>query len=588
MSQEKYFRDELAFLREQGQEFSRVHPQLARYLDGQTKDPDVERLLEGFAFLTGRLRQKVRDEFPELTHSIINMLWPNYLRPVPSITIIRFHPDISAITERQVIPDNTSLHSKPVQGTICQFRTCRPVDIYPVVQQGVRDTHSRESSIVELDLQVMTDQPLAEMDMNRLRFYLGGNDYDAQMLYLWLNHHLDRIEIEVGDKVFPLSAQDCQVVGFDSEDSLLPYPTNVYEGYRVLQEFLTFPQGYMFFDLLNLSRTLPADLAGDFRIRFCFARTIPADVRIREESFQLYCTPAINLFEHDADPVELSGRHTEYRVIPSGHDMSHYEIFSIDRVEGWQEKDTGRVRGQARIYLPFESFQHEVERVRNRLALYYRVRVRDSIRNDGFDHFISFVRADETECTNFTEAVSLNITCTNRQLPIELGCGDINVPTDNTPPFASFENITEPTMPLRPVLDGSLLWTLISNLSLNYLSLLSRDALCSILRAYDFRALVDRQAEQVSRHRLEGITRIESAPVERLLKGLPVRGLRSEITLNPKAFSSEGELFLFATVLSRFFALYASINSFHELVVINADNADRYTWNIQTGQQPLI
>ena len=262
----------------------------------------------------------------------------------------------------------------------------------------------------------------------------------------------------------------------------------------------------MFFDLLNLSQSLPADLTGDFRIRFCFSRTLPADVRIRESSFQLYCTPAINLFEHDADPVELSGRHTEYRIIPSGHDSSHYEIFSIDRVEGWQEKDTGRVRGQARVYLPFESFQHEVERVRNRLALYYRVRVRDSIRSDGFDHFISFVRADETECTNFTEAVSLNITCTNRQLPIELSCGDINVPTDNTPPFVSFENITEPTMPLRPVLDGSLLWTLISNLSLNYLSLLSRDALCSILRAYDFRALVDRQAEQVSRHRLEGIT----------------------------------------------------------------------------------
>lgn len=45
-------------------------------------DPDIERLLEGVAFLTGNLRQKIEDEFPELTHGLIKMLWPNYLRPL--------------------------------------------------------------------------------------------------------------------------------------------------------------------------------------------------------------------------------------------------------------------------------------------------------------------------------------------------------------------------------------------------------------------------------------------------------------------------------------------------------------------------
>lgn len=154
------------------------------------------------------------------------------------------------------------------------------------------------------------------------------------------------------------------------------------------------------------------------------------------------------------------------------------------------------------------------------------------------------------------------------------------------PAFASFTNITEPTAPIRPVLDGSLLWTLISNLSLNYLSLLSKEALTSVLRAYDFRALVDRQAERISRQRMEGIVDIKTQPTEKLLRGLPVRGLRSEITLSQSAFGSEGELYLFGTVLSRFFSLYASINTFHELIVINADNKERYSWGIQSGQQP--
>ena len=246
------------------------------------------------------------------------------------------------------------------------------------------------------------------------------------------------------------------------------------------------------------------------------------------------------------------------------------------------------MRGQKRVYTAFESFQHEIERSRHRLALYYRARVKDSMRNNGFDHYISFVRGDETQGIGFSEAISLQLTCTNRQLPLELGLGDICVPTNSSPSFATFFNITEPTQPLRPTLDGSLLWTLISNLSLNYLSLLSKDALCSVLRAYDFRALVDRQAERVSKQRLDGIVKITSKPIDRIIKGLPVRGLQSELELNQEAFSSEGDLYLFGSVLSRFFSLYASINSFHELIVINSVNQEQYSWGTQVGLQPLI
>lgn len=162
-------------------------------------------------------------------------------------------------------------------------------------------------------------------------------------------------------------------------------------------------------------------------------------------------------------------------------------------------------------------------------------------------------------------------------------CGDRQLT-----PFATFKNITVPSQSLRPVLDGSLLWTLISNLSLNYLSLLSKDALSCVLRAYDFRALVDRQAERVARMRLDGIVKIESKPIDKILRGLPVRGLQSTLYVDQAGFGSEGDLFLFGTVLSHFFALYASINSFHELVVVNISNQEKYSWGTQSGMQPLI
>lgn len=584
----RYYRDELNFLKRQGKEFAEGNPGLSRFLSERSTDPDVERLLEGFAFLTGRMREKVEDEFPELSHSLISMLWPNYLRPVPSMTVVQFTPKWHTLSAVQHVSQGTALASRPVEGTACRFRTCHDVALYPLEHAGVEARHSRESSIVELALNVHSDQPLDAMGIDALRFHLGGDGYTARSLYLWLSHYLSRLEIVIDGHPLPLPKPLLQPVGFEREHALLPYPRNAYQGYRILQEYLCFPEAFHFFDLKGLGRHLPARHAKRLTLRFTFSRTLPADARIHDEHLALYCTPAINLFSHDADPVDLSGERSEYRIQPSSRHPAHYEVFSVDAVHGWLESASGKVRGELRNYVPFESFQHQIERDRERQALYYRIRARDSLRGDGFDHDIAFVRGDERACLGLRETVSLRLTCSNRELPERLTVGDICISTENSPAYADFCNITRPTPALRPTLDGSLLWMLISNLSLNYLSLLERDALCSVLRAYDFRALSDRQAERVSRKRLEGLIDIETQSIDRLRRGLPVRGLRSVMTLDQEAFGDEGSLFLFGSVLARFFSLYASINSFHELHVINRHNRERYAWTLQPGQQPLM
>lgn len=590
MKLNRFYRDELSFLRLQGREFAEAHPQLTRFLSEQSTDPDVERLLEGFAFLTGKLREKVEDEFPELTHSLLNMLWPNYLRPVPSCTIMRFDPQLHAISEGQRVPRHTEIKSRPVgdasRQTQCRFRTSREVEVYPISVADAGAEHSREVSVVTVDLALHTDQPLSTLGLERLRFYLGGDSHTGETLYLWLNHYLQAIELEVAGQVVSIPASHLRPVGFAGHEALLPYPKNAYPGYRILQEYLSFPEAFRFVDVGGLSGRLPAAQADEVRLRFRFSRILPPEAKIRAEHFQLYCTPAVNLFSHEADPVDLNGRQTEYRISPSSRAPDHFEVFSVDQVEGWLEGRSGR--GEPRLYTAFESFQHEVERDRGRTALYYRTRIRESVRGDGFDHYIAFVRGDESDCLNRHEAVSLTLTCTNRQLPDQLAVGEVCMATESTPAFATFHNITRPTATLRPTLDGSLLWTLISNLSLNYLSLLEEDALRTVLRVYDFRAMVDRQAERVSQKRLAGIQGIETRPVDRMVKGLPVRGIQSVLRLDQQAFASEGDLFLFGTVLSQFFSLYASINAFHLLEVVNTDNQERYTWTLQQGQQPLM
>ncbi|MCF7743588.1 type VI secretion system baseplate subunit TssF [Aeromonas veronii] len=588
MSLEHYFRDELAFLRLQGREFADSYPELTRFLSEQNTDPDVERLLEGFAFLTGNLRAKIEDEFPELTHGLLNMLWPNYLRPVPSMTIMQFSVIPGAIAQPALVRQGCQLDSLPIDDVTCHFQTCHDAWVYPAEMRQITAQSGNDLSTISLDIALHAPLPLSELQLDKLRFFLGGDSYTAYELYFWLSNQLSHIELEIDGKRFRQEAKALKSVGFERDDALLPYPNNVYSGYRILQEYFCFPESFLFFELSGGEWPKQPLPVSEFKIHFCFDRPLPAELKIRPDSFMLNCVPAINLFQHDSEPVNLNGRQAEYPLKASYRYADSFEIFSVDQVEGWVEGNMGRSRGTPRIYQPFESFQHQIERAKQRLALYYRVRVRESVSGDGFEHSLSFVRGDETTTVDLDESISVTLTCTNRSRAARLKVGSICVPTGSSPSFATFRNLIRPTRPLRPALDGSLHWTLISNLSLNYVSLLRRDALVQVLRTYDFPALHDKQAEQASRKRLAGIEEIETKPVDRLVRGMPVRGLKSVLSIRQSAFGSEGELYLFSTVLAHFFSLYASVNAFHLLEVVNLDNKERYQWPVQNGQHSLM
>ncbi|MGU5844838.1 type VI secretion system baseplate subunit TssF [Aeromonas hydrophila] len=588
MSLEHYFRDELAFLRLQGREFADAYPELTRFLSEQNTDPDVERLLEGFAFLTGNLRAKIEDEFPELTHGLLNMLWPNYLRPVPSMTIMQFSVIPGAIAQPALVRQGCQLDSLPLDEVTCHFQTCHDTWVYPADIRHIAAQSGNDLSTISLDIALHAPLPLSELQLDKLRFFLGGDSYTAYELYFWLSNQLSHIELEIDGKRFRQEAKALKSVGFERDDALLPYPNNVYSGYRILQEYFCFPESFLFFELSGGEWPKQPLPVSEFKVHFCFDRPLPAELKIRPDSFMLNCVPAINLFQHDSEPVNLNGRQAEYPLKASYRHADSFEIFSVEQVEGWVEGNLGRSRGTPRIYQPFESFQHQIERAKQRLALYYRVRVKEAVSGDGFEHSLSFVRGDETTTVELDESISVTLTCTNRSRAARLKVGSVCVPTGSSPSFATFRNLIRPTRPLRPALDGSLHWTLISNLSLNYVSLLRRDALVQVLRTYDFPALHDKQAEQASRKRLAGIEEIETKPVDRLVRGMPVRGLKSVLSIRQSAFGSEGELYLFSTVLAHFFSLYASVNAFHLLEVVNLDNKERYQWPVQIGQHSLM
>ena len=595
MSFNHYYQSELSALRQLGRRFAERSPALAPFLGQAGRDPDVERLLEGFAFLTGRLRQKLDDELPELSHSLMHLLWPNYMRPLPAFSVLQFEPLKHSGPGLQVERD-TPVESMPIDNVRCRFRTCYPTEVLPLGLSALNYSVKGGGALLSLRLEMTGDGHLGELDLSTLRLHLAGERYISQMLYLSLLRNLESIElVPLGADGQPLPAAGSDAmsftlpgkrvkpVGFAEEEALIPYPLNTFRGYRYLQEYFAFQDKFLFVDVegLDILKSLPGEMIKQVRgleIRFDIRKSGVQRLRPTLENVKLYCTPIVNLFEHDALPIRLDGKQDEYLLLPAEYDLQKCGVFSVRTVTGWKPGGLGYQE-----YVPFESFEHDPSFDVPQSRPHYSIRQRSSLLHDGLDTYLSF-------CTRHGEAhetLSIELTCTNQNLPRRLGVGEINQSCEQTPEFLSFRNITPVTSSYAPPLNRDFLWKLISNMSLNYLSLANVDALKVILETYDMPRYYDQHLEKVSKRLLGGLKSIRHEHVDRLHRGLPLRGLRTVLTIDPEGYIGEGDMFVFASVLNEFFALYASLNSYHELRV-ESTQGEMYQWTPRMGLQPLL
>lgn len=590
-----YYQSELSALRQLGRRFSERNPALAPFLADAGQDPDVERLLEGFAFLTGRLRQKLDDELPELTHSLMHLLWPNYMRPLPAFSILQFDP-LKRAGPAVCVGRDTSVESVAIDGERCRFRTCCVTQVMPLQLNALEYVFQGERALLDLRLDMSAPGNFSELVFEPMRLHLAGDRYVSQGLYLSLLRHLEGIELlllgEDGQPVngadgqamsLRLNASQVQPVGFCEEQALIPYPRNTFRGYRLLQEYFAFPDKYLFVDVSGLDglHALPQALLKQVRsmvMRFELRIQGHEPQRPSLDNVKLYCTPIVNLFAHDAVPIRLDGKQDEYLLVPGEYSRGNAGVFSVDKVTGWRPGGLGY-----QAFVPFESFEHDGDTDASPAAPSFSIRQRSSAQHAGLDTWVAFGAGRGHE----QETLSIELTCTNQNLPRQLQVGQINQPCEQTPEFLSFRNITVPTASFAPPLDQDFLWKLISNMSLNYLSLTDINALKVILETYDLPRYHGRQAQKVSAKRLGALQSISHEAVDRLHHGLPVRGLRVNLTIDPQGFHGPGDVFVFASVLNEFFALYTNLNSYHELSVISTQG-DVYLWPPRMGQQPLL
>jgi len=561
----KYYQDELAWLREMGAELASARPEMARYLGEPGADPDVERLLEGFAFLTGRIREKLDDEFPELTHGFMDMFCPHYLRPIPSMTILQVTPKPNQNVAGVTVPRGTPIDSVPVDGTRCRFRTTADFRPAPFELLDLALTIGHPSKL--------TLQLRSRGTGGPLRLHLTGDTQVSRALFVALCHGVARVKVKNGATSTERADVRIRPAGLADDEAALPLPPGAFRGFRLLQEYFAFPERFLFVDVDGLD-----DVGGEFELEFEF-RELPENMPpVALANVMLDCVPAINLFPHDADPVRAEAGRTEYRIRPSGKDWLHYEVHTVQKV-------SGRVRGGARqeTYEPFFSF-HGRDRS---AARYYQLRRGESVSTEGSDLYLR-LGATDPDAWSELDTISVETTCTNRGLPTRLGPGDIATPTTETPGAFQFRNIGSPSAPIQPPLGDEVHWRLLSHMTLDLRRLADRDSLCTALSLYDFRARSDRQARRRLDNLLGAISAVTAERGTELLDGVPVHGTEMQVQIDEEKAGGEGEVYLLGTVIDELLAQYVSLNSFSRLRMHCTGNNEVFRWNARIGRRIIL
>lgn len=579
-----YYIKEVQALRSLGVEFSEKNPGLSSFLARKGQDPDVERLLEGFSFLTARLRQYMDEQLPEVAHSMANLLWSNYLKPIPSYSVLQFSADKNISIFVKKGEEVSAIH--PRNETECVFQTCYDTEVNPIeITKAIYSSQAGES-IIELQFDTLHGASLDELKFKKLRFYLGDHEYVSDDLLLELMNHVQSIDLVLERDVHEVRLKENSIVavGFGKNENILPIIGNVFSGYRLLQEYFCYRDKYHYIDIENLGalQSFPEDAlksTTSFSIRINLSEKLKITKTITKDNFRLHCVPIINIFDTTAQPIR-KGLDNEYEVIPSNIDYVDSEVYSVETVHGWDIKTNKKHK-----YFPFEAFDHAEEG-----TYYYSPRVKlaeDESRTRTYLSF-DFNKNEQKDHYHDGLTISVDIKATNRDLPSSLTIGDISKSAiGSTISGATFENITVPTKSYSPPIRGDFLWRIISNMSLNYLSLDNVKTLRGILGAYDFIGASNVLQKKQTDALLNGILDISQNSQDMIYKGLPIRGTVTQLTLDSKMFATLGEAYLLTSVLNKFFSLYCSVNSFHKLEV-TVDKKALFFWDARLGDQVLF
>ncbi len=613
-----HYNRELGHLRELGAEFAAEFPKIAARLglngSEPAQDPHVERLLEGTAFLAARVQLKLDAEFPRFTEQLLAMLYPHYLAPTPAMLIAQCQPmpGDANLAAGHLLPRGSALRQADAgaDAVACEFRTGCDLRLWPLELREARYFSSapelalsgqpwlaRYQGGVRLKLHAGAGLALSALKLDQLRFFLGGAPEVAHPLHELIGTSTLGLLVRGERGWQPLPASSVKLVGFDDHEALLPETGRGFSGHRLLQEYFSFPARYLFFEIEGLAPLLARLADRELELWLLFGRAMPElEGQVDARHFLLHCVPAINLFERRLDRVELQPGEPEFHLLADRTRPLDYEIYDLLEVTG---HGTGRAEQRFRAFYSTsrltepQSEAYFTLRREPRLLSTNRHRGRRLTGYVGSEVFLSLVDPSEAPYPQGLRQLSLRARCTNRDLPLlmKLGRGPTDFVLEVAAPVERIRCVKGPSAPHAALAQGAAGWKLISQLSLNYLSLLDSGPEPGAAALRELLSLHACSADPGLRRHVEGLRTVSSEPVVmRLPMPGPLcfgRGVEITIGLDELAFEG-GSAFLFGSLLEHFFARHVSLNSFTETVLRTLTRGEIMRWRPRCGTRPIL
>ncbi len=617
----EYYNRELAYMREQGAEFAQQFPKVAARLGMrgiEVADPYVERLLEGFAFLSARIQLKMDAEFPRFSQRLLEVVYPAYLAPTPSMAVVRFELARSegATPDGFALPRHARLRARlPAnEQTACEFRTAEAVSLWPVRLTGAKLTAAPPDlplagyrwgasvrGALRLTFETTHQVPVSALALDRLPIFIAGTADVASRLQELLHTQAVGLMVHAGGlpirQLTPLPAASLASEGFAPEQALLPVDSRAFDGYRLLHEYFAFPDRFRFFSINGLNRALRRIEGNQFEIVILLKTARPElESIIDASSFDLHCVPVINLFERTSDRIPVTTSRFEYHAVIDRAKPLDYEIHTVRQVRGHRVDEE-----QETIFHPFYSSAAADRRgqgayfsVRREPRLLSEVSRRHGPRTGyiGSECFISLVDALEAPYSEKLRQLTVEALCTNRDLPLltPVGNSGTDLSMMVSAPVEAIRFVVSPSRPTPALAEREMTWRLISHLSLNFLTLTDLNESEGAAALRELLGLYARLGQPGNVAQIQAVQRARVRSVSRRLpEPGPIaygRGVAIDLTLDELPFAGASP-WLLGAVLDEFVARHVSINAFTQLSLSSLQRGLIAQWSPRVGRRPV-
>lgn len=556
-----YFEAEMRLLHEAAQTFAENNPLLANKLnlrELKDKDPHVERLLEGFAFLTAQLRQQMDTYTSDINEALLAMVCPNLLQPYPAATIMQFTGQYQ-LTKPKKITKATLVNSehRGEEKTPCYFRTTSSVVVNPLL---ISEIFLQDRTLC-LKFNTINAATCTDLDLQEVILYINASDVSALELYWMLTKQIAKINVS-------FSANKPITVNLGGQELLESYYFNCLDqiNLALLQDYFHFRERFLFVKLRGLDKINWSDNCQEFTLEIFSNTTFSEEIALTKQTFLLHCVPAVNLYEKSSEPILLTANRYEYPLILDLVHRNNICLYEINEVMGLSTDHR-----QSPFFPLTDTSSLQQENV-------YKIVTRSlgSLFPQTYVHIINAKYLAE-------QILSCKVTVCNGYYPRQ--CLQENTLTKLAADLSAWvkvKNLLRPSPFLPAPAQQDHQWQLMHYLRQQYSSLIDLNNLQQLLQ------LCDWTKQDKNKRRILAIKSVSAKMLNEMHRGMLMHGLELSLTMQEEGFNSHYDIFLFGQVLHEFFSTQIALNSFIQTKVVCLPTQREFLWQPKYGQKLMI